>query len=159
MASADPDLISHRDDVALLDVRISQLLETIGETGNLRLWKDARAKLDALKAVGAKKRVDPAEAKGALQQLDDLIDTGLSAAATWDELRETLDLRRKMAESETKRLKDLQQMITVQQALAVIALVVTEVKKHVTDRAALAAITAQVVRVTGQRSGEVAPAE
>ncbi len=158
-ASADPDLTSLRDEVALIDVRISQLLEALGETGNLRLWKDARTKLDAFKAAGAKKKVGVGEARTALQELDDLIDAGLSAAATWDELRETLDLRRKMAESETKRLKDLQQMITVQQALAVIALVVTEVKKHVTDRAALAAITAQVVRVTGHRSGEIAPAE
>lgn len=153
-AAADPELTSVRDEVALLDVRVSQLLEALGETGNLRLWKDARAKLDAFKAVGAKRKVGVGEARTALQHLDDLIDAGLSAAATWDELRETLDLRRKMAETETKRMKDLHQTISIDRALALMALLVTEVRKHVTDRNALAAISAQFVRLTGQRSGE-----
>lgn len=155
-AMGDPGLISLRDEVALLDGRITQLLETVGETGNLRLWKEARTKLDAFKSAGAKKGSVGA-ARQALQQLDDLIDAGLSDASTWEELRETLDARRKMAESETKRLKELHQTITVEQAMMLMAVLVTEVRKHVTDRNALAAIAAQVVRLTGQRSGE-APA-
>jgi hypothetical protein len=152
-AIGDPGLISLRDEVALLDGRITQLLETVGDTGNLRLWKEARTRLDAFKGAGAKKGSVGA-ARQALQQLDDLIDAGLSDAATWEELRETLEARRKMAESETKRLKDLHQTVTVEQAMMLMAVLVDEVRKHVTDRNALAAIAAQVVRLTGQRSGE-----
>ncbi len=155
-ATKDPDLVGVRSEIALVDVRVGQLLESIGETGNTKLLKEIRAKFDVFKAAGKKRGKNSAvEGLGALEHVDRLIDRAMEAAATWEELRETLELRRKLSETETRRLRDLHQSISVERALALMAMLVDEVRKHVTDRTALAAIAAQFVRLTGRRSGEV----
>jgi hypothetical protein len=152
-ALRDPDLIGLRDELALVDVRMAQLLEALGQSGNTTLWKQARAKLEAFKVAGAKGRAGVEEARTTLQDLDALIASGLTAATTWDELRDTIDLRRRLSESETKRLRDLHQMISAERALALMAMLLDVVKQHVTDRHILAAIADQYARLTGQRGG------
>ncbi len=155
-AARDPDLTSMRDEIALSDVRIGQLLEALGETGNTRLWKASVIAFNQFKAAGGKKGAVVA-ARVALKQLEEVLTQGLTAAATWDELRETLELRRRLAESEVKRMKDLHQMITMGQALALLGRMAEATKTHVKDRAALAAINAEYVRLTGGRSIEAPP--
>jgi hypothetical protein len=151
----DPHLVSVRDELALIDMRVAQLLEAIGETGNAKLLKEIRAKFDVFKAAGKKKGKQSAiEGLGALEQVDRLIDEALTAAATWDELRETLDLRRKLSETETRRMRDLHQLIDVKSALAMMTLLVDEVRKRVKDPAVLAALSAQFVRFAGGGSSE-----
>lgn len=152
---SDPNLVSVRDELALVDMRVSQLLEAIGETGNAKLLKEIRAKFDVFKAAGKKKGPNSAiEGLGALEQVDRLIDDALTAAATWDELRDTLDLRRKLSETETRRMRDLHQLIDVKTAIAMMTLLVNEVKKRVTDREVLAALSTQFVRLAGGGSSE-----
>jgi hypothetical protein len=152
----DPNLNSLRSEMALTDARIVDLLHALGESGNTRRWKDARTKLDAFKAGAQKGRSASAAVRVALQELDDLIDAGLSESTTWDDLREWLDLRRKLSESETKREKDLMQLIPVTQVHAIMAVFLTEVKTNVPDATVLAhlsAFWAQLVGATG--SGDI----
>ena len=149
-AANDPNLVSVRDELALVDMRVGQLLDAVGETGSLRLIKEIRAKFDTFKAAGKKKGKQSAvEGLGALEQVDRLIDDALTVAATWDELRETLDLRRKLSETETRRMRDLHQLIDVKSAIAMMTLLVNEVKKRVKDPELLAALSAQFVRTVG----------
>lgn len=155
VAARDPDLTSLRDEVVLVDVRIGQLLESLGQTGSGRLWKEARQKFDAFKGASGKGKNAVGAARLALQELDDVLAQGLTAAATWDELRETLDLRRRLSDSETKRLKDLHQMISIERAWALLRALLIVVKDHVTDRDALAAITDQFGRLVGRPGGEI----
>lgn len=156
-AIGDPNLVAVRDEIALVDVRVGELLESIGSTGNTKLWREARSRFDAFKRAGGKGKGAVGEARAALQQLDDLLTAGLSAAATWDELRETIDLRRKLSETETKRLKDLHQMISAERALVLMNALIDVVRTHVTDRSTLAAITDGYRRLVGV-SGDPTPA-
>lgn len=144
----DPDLISLRSEVALTDMRIGQLLEALGESGNTRLWREARVKLDALKGLGSKGKTS--DARVALQALDDLITSGLTASATWEELRELIDLRRKLAADETKREKDLLQMIPVSQVYALFRVFLEGIQQRVQDRQVLADITTLGLRLVGR---------
>src|SRR5204863_58364 len=53
-AARDPNLVAMHDEIALVDVRVSQLLEAVGETGNTKLWREARTRFDAFKSAGGK---------------------------------------------------------------------------------------------------------
>ena len=146
----DPNLIALRDEVALVDVRVGELLEAIGETGNAKLWKDAREKFDAFKGARTTGPGAIEAARAALQQVDKVLTRGLSVSATWDELRDTLDLRRKLTEAETRRMKDLHQMISIERAVALMASLIDVVKENVTDRHAQAAIVDHFRRLVGR---------
>ena len=149
-ALANPDLVSVRDEIALIDMRVAQLLVDVGATGNTKILKDIRAKFDTFKAAKKKKGKQSAiDGLDALEQVDHLIDNALTAAATWDELRETLDLRRKLSETETRRMRDLHMLIDVKTAIAMMGLLINEVKARVKDPEILAALSAQFARTVG----------
>lgn len=152
-AISDPRLLGLRDEVALVDVRIAELLEAIGETGNTRLWKKARADFDAFQAAAGKGKDGVAIARQTLDALDRTLTEGLSTAATWDELAERLDLRRRLVEAETKRQKDLFQMISVDQAVRLMAQLIDEVKARVKDPELLSALSQQFLRIVGAGHG------
>jgi hypothetical protein len=59
-----------------------------------------------------------------------------------------LDLRRKLVESERKRLVQLRQMITVEQAMVLLTAVVALVREHVDDQQVLARISDGIRRLT-----------
>lgn len=92
VARDDEDLLSLRDEIALLDIRITELL---GSSPN-----------------------------------DD----------TWAQVVGLFEQRRKLAESEHKRLVTLKQYVSVEQVYAFIGALGGILREHVTDRRALAAI-------------------
>jgi hypothetical protein len=65
----------------------------------------------------------------------------------WSVVEQTLDLRRRMVETERKRLVDLQQMMTAEQAMTMLAVIVDTVKRHVNDRDILQAISADLAKL------------
>jgi hypothetical protein len=81
---------------------------------------------------------------GALSVLGSLLRGGASAArtqaATWDELRQLLQEKCRLATAEARRLGDLQQNLTQQQALTLVQYIVEAVRQHVHDRETLVAI-------------------
>ena len=155
----DPRLVQMRDELALVDLRVDELYSSIGQTGNARALKGIRAKLVEFKTVGSRGgKGAVGAARIALQQLEELIDAACTTAATWEELRDTIELRRRISESETRRLKDMHQTITAERALALMALLVQRVKQHVTDPQALTAISSEYRRLVGGSGGEPAAA-
>ncbi len=157
-AAADPALTSHRAEIQLLDVRAGELLETIGANAGAGLWASLRTAVDGLKAAGSARGPDAVvAARAAMSEIDAILARGLTAATTWDELRETIELRRKLAESETRRLKDMHQMISAERAFALMTDLVDTVRMYVTDRDALSAIFDRYRRLVG-RGDAPAPA-
>lgn len=142
-ARADPDLIVLKDEIALVDVRISQLLSRIGKDDSGELWKRVGDAFTKFK--GAQARQDTAGAIAALDDLDKLIGKGLGDWAIWKEINEAIEIRRKLSESEQKRLVTLQQFITVEKAMLLIGLISGSVssiiRKYVTDQVALSNIS------------------
>lgn len=153
-ALKDPQLVSVRAELALLDIRVGELLGSIGKTGSVAVLGQIKGKMREFRAAGARGKAGVRAARVSLQQLEDLIERGVSAATTWDELRETIDLRRKLAEAEGRREKDSSQTISIQQAVLMMALLVKKVGEHVTDRNALNAIVTQYHRLVGEHGGE-----
>lgn len=137
-ATADPNLLVLREDIALLDARLADLLTRVdtGESGNR--WKSVK---ESYKQY-AKCRKTDFEAE-ALKDLQTAIYAGVTDTEAWEEIQGVLTQREKFVASERKRLVDLQQMITASDALVLVQRLAGIVGTHVSDRTALAAIMAE----------------
>lgn len=140
----DPDLLDLSDEIRLIDARIGELLASIdtGETG--RIWKALRAEYRALQQANRQKPPDLAAAAVHLTTMGGLIERGDSDQESWRALMSAVDNRRRLVESERKRLVELNQVITTEQAFTLVARVLGAVKQHVTDPIAYRAIAAEL---------------
>lgn len=71
--------------------------------------------------------------------------------ANRDRMQSLIEQRRKLVETERKRLVDLQQMMTAEQAMVLLAAVEAIVRKYV-DRNTMASISADVARLVAHQS-------
>lgn len=135
LALDDEELLAQRDEIAVLESRLTELMGGLdrGESG--RMWdrlSDVREDMEA-----ARIRNDTAALARALTELSVLISQGASERERWSEVYEVLDRRRVLVESERRRLVDMQQMITAQQAIllmrSVESAMVEAVRQHVPD--------------------------
>lgn len=109
-AMHDPELLSLHSDIALIDVRLNELVSQIDD--------------------------------------DETPDT-----ATWRDIRYVIQDRRSLVESERRRLVDMQQMITGEQAMLLIARLYDSVNRHVSDPLERAAIAADLGTLTLHKPG------
>lgn len=136
----------------MLDVRIGELLKRLdtGETG--AVWKELKEAWLSVEHV----MWDPSLLALALSQVGALIERGFGDQVAWGEVVELLERRRKLVSTEQKKKVADQQMITVQDALVMVQLIVQSVKRNVTDNKALAAISSDVRRVVGSPQAALA---
>ncbi len=139
-AANDPDLLSIRHDIALVDARLIDLISRVdsGESGSL--WRSLLKAKEAYQDAPMKERADR------LDDLLNLVSTGHSDAAAWNEVQQCLEQRRRLVVSETTRLMDMQQVITKERAMLMVANLVAIIKENVTDRDTLARISEQIRR-------------
>lgn len=145
-AQQDPEILVLRDEIALADARLMDLLTRVdvGESGVL--WKELKELLDQLsRNVEA---LDLDGARGALQRLQEVVGKGHTDASAWQEIQAVLMLREHLVRSERQRLVQMQQMISVEQAMTLIAALTESVRRHVTEPDALRAISADLARLT-----------
>lgn len=67
----------------------------------------------------------------------------------WEELYNVLDLRRRVNDTERRRLVDLNQMVPVEQVYVLLGQIYDVIQEHVTDRRILAAIGESFRALTG----------
>jgi hypothetical protein len=154
-AADDPTLLQLGHDVALVDARLADLLNRVdnGESG--QLWK----KVDEAFTQYRRLKGDTRKGPEAFTILSDTIEAGVSDYAAWSEISSLLEQRRKLVESERKRLVEMQQMLTIQQAMTLIGSLTGIIRRHVTDRNALAAIQAELIQLTTHEARAVIDAE
>ena len=141
-ALADRQLLELREEVSLLDARLAEVLGRLdsGECG--AVWRALREQMVAYRRAQGEGK--GSEVAAALEQAERLIEHGLQDYVVWAEIRALIEERRKLVESERKRLVEMQQMLTTEQAMVLLAAVADTVRKHVHDRSALAAISAEL---------------
>jgi hypothetical protein len=162
-ARDDPELLELRDELALLDVRAQELAGRLTEGGE---GARIEAALEALvRARVARRKVqageDVAQARADLDQALEAIEANLTAAnveaRTWEELSVVWEQRRRLVDTERRRMVDLQQLLTAQQAMALVRVVIDVVRQHVTDREIRSAIAADLRGVTNGNRQRVLP--
>jgi hypothetical protein len=141
-ATKDPELLSLRSELALLDARTAELLGRMdtGESG--AMWEALQQAWAAFRH--ARNRRDVPQMHLAIDKLDRLMDRQHTDHAAWREIGEAIEQRRKLVDSEQKRLIALQQVITAESALTLMGTLVDIITTHVTDQPTLAQIVADI---------------
>lgn len=151
-AEHDPRLLELRDEVALIDARLEDLLGRVdtGESG--AIWQRLMAaRMELLEAQRTNDR------RGQLDNLRvilDLIGQGHADYRAWAEVGGILEQRRRLVESERRRLVEAGLMISAEQALALIGAVMQAVKEHVHDQEQLRAISRTIDALTVTEGGD-----
>jgi hypothetical protein len=151
-AKVDPALVECRDELALVDSRLGQLAQRLQSGKDADLWASLSFSFTTL-AAGYDSLLSSIEVEGdeaetalrettqALEACRSIINEVRASESTWREVYGVLEQRRKLVETESKRLKDMQQMMTSERAMVLLAAVVDTVRKHVTDPKQLSGIS------------------
>ena len=148
-ALADEDLISLLEEIALVTAREGDLLSRVdsGESGEI--WTALRkAWAEYESAVAASNA--PAMAY-ALTDIGRLLHRGHEDHLAWRELLATIEQRRRLVETERRRLVDLNQMISHERAMLFATALLDAVRRNVDDRDALARVSADFQRLFRNR--------
>jgi hypothetical protein len=146
-AEDDPQLLSYRRDIELLEARVVELVERLstGESGVA--WKKAAEAWVELSAEFSKLETalragDKDKAQEHLTSLAKLIIApeapltkilihGNQDEQTWLEVADAAEKKARMIERENRRLIDLQQIMTIDQAMVLMAGLLSAVHRHV----------------------------
>jgi hypothetical protein len=153
-AGLDPQLMSLRQDLALLEARMIDVLKRVdtGEAGVV--WRDAQAAMARFDREWVKK--DGAGMEAALADMRRLMTQGASDWASWREVGRLIDQRRKLVEAEQRRLTLAHEMISRDQAMALLGQIVDIIRRHVPDRGILNAIALDIQAVGYRGNGHAA---
>ena len=147
----DPALLELRQEIAVVQARALDLIKRVdsGESGHLwKLLQQTWAEVEA-----AQRRGDTGAQDAALLELGLLIRRGAADYEAWEDACKQIDRKRCLVESERRRLVELHQMIRVDELLTLMAALTESIKRHVSDRATLGAISADFSKLLEQNTG------
>ena len=141
-ARTDPDLLNLNAEIQLTYALLGEALKGMdhGESG--RLWAELKATWDEFQ--DANRAQDKEASRLALVAMGDLIKRGVADAAARSEVLNIIERRRKLVESEGKRRTAMQQMITAERLMVLVAAVVDVVMHHVDEPRVRAEISADI---------------
>jgi len=114
----DPDRDTSGNDIALLDVRLSQLAENIETDVSSEVWeKMFKMWGELMYAIRSGDAIKQAEA---INKIDDFISDTDKHEKRWKDIERIAEVRRKLADSEQRRHEKAKQMITVEQAMILV---------------------------------------
>lgn len=150
-ALTDHRLLELAEEIALIDARLRDVLTRVdtGESG--RLWRQLKQTHEEM--LEARQAGDVAAMAQKLNALGQMIERGLADWAAWEEIERLLEQRRRFVESERRRMVEMQQMITAERAMVLLAFVVDVIRRHVSDRRILAAISADIGKLVASQAG------
>jgi len=138
-ALADPFLLEQKAEIALLDARLSELLEQVGDGSSAERWKVLQVALGDLE--WAVQTQDTDGFNSAIKHMRAIIQSGSAVQDVWTEIYDVIERRRRLVESERKRYVEMGQMITAAQLLNMMGAISGLIREHVTDPAQLRAIS------------------
>jgi hypothetical protein len=150
-AEHDAELLSLRGEIALTDARLIDLLARVntGESG--QLWAQLKKAHEAFKVYRLAR--DVPKMNVALAKVEAVIEGAMQDHAAWAEIGDLIEQRRRLTESESKRLVTLEQTLTAEQAMTLAHRVIDIVTRHVTDRQTMSAIVVEMRALTEAASG------
>lgn len=134
-AIANPELLSIRGEVAVIEARFRELLGRV-QAGDLgTLWTDlARAKRAFTEASQAQ---DTAGMATALRAMEALIDRGAQDWHLWETIGKEAERLARLRQAEHKRLVDMEQLMSAEQANmllgVIVSLLMAALQEHIPD--------------------------
>lgn len=123
---ANPELIHLNDDVALLEVRIAEVLQNIEEHFNAKYLEDLMTAYNQCLKGGD-------EGAAAFIRLGDLIKQGRAYAASWNEIVGLIDAKRKVARVQMQHVEKMQQVVPAMELFRLVTELLRIVLHYVPD--------------------------
>lgn len=134
----DPDLLSVRQDIRLLDVLLQDNMSRLDSGESAQSWDLMRKAVDDMEdGINGE---DYKGIKKALRKMRDVIDQRIEHFATEGEIRSKLEQRRKLVETEQKITLIGEQAITAEKALLFVGAIAGILKTRIHDTTILAGI-------------------
>lgn len=133
-----PDLQNFIDDIALAQLRVSELLAGLDVDGQTQLWKDLNRSCNELEKHTNSSKYD--QVRDAIQKIFELVRRGYSDQAKWAEIFHVQDHKRKLVLTHRRIQHDAQQLISIEKLILNIAVTTDIIRKYVTDPDTLRAI-------------------
>lgn len=149
-ALSDPELVALRRPLALTSARIQQLLGRVEDGVTTELWTKAMSEFTELRI--AMKNDDELEVQKHMTALHEIFDRVEHDYKSWQQVFEALELQRKLSESERKRLLEMRQFITAEEAMKMVRGLTAAIYKIVQDPLQLRRIVYEFTRITGSTS-------
>jgi hypothetical protein len=131
-ALSDPELLSMKAELGLIDVRLDDLLASLeGETGGKAILLAFRQQVNDIALMF--RRRDYGSMMQGLLDLQAAVRDGAIEAAAWQQITDLIERRQRVTESERKRMLEIKQYVSVTQAQAYAAALLSSVQAHVTD--------------------------
>lgn len=131
-AQTDTELLDLSHEISLTDVRLATLLERLATNENRQTWSEMLGMARTAKTLFA----DDGKRQIAMAQLDKLVlvaEAALADYTLWNEIGVQLETRRRLVESETKRQKELNLMISANDAMLLFARLSDIISTNVKD--------------------------
>lgn len=124
----DPDTLSMRSELALLDTRVGEVVERLDTADGADAWNKVR---QAWYTLRNHKNVDDiVDAEGLLE---DALESYAGEEEIWKEVSGLIEQRRKVADTERRRVIDAHQYLSYNEAQAMLAFVIDTVFTYVED--------------------------
>lgn len=130
-ASADGELLALKREIALVNARLLQLADKLGSGESSETWLRLRSLMKEL--VEAQRTGDP-NAPAYFEEMHRLIFKGAEDTALWAEITALQEHLRKLIESERRRLVELKQYVTNEEATALINSLLEAIKRNVEQK-------------------------
>lgn len=155
-ARVDEDILNMREQYALLDARLRNVIQRSASGEAAALWKQIGKEWKTFKT--AQRVGDVENMTKQLDVVDDLVRRGAGEAMAWEEIARIIEQQRKLGETEQKRLVAMQQMVNKNQLKAVMGRIADIVQQNTTDPKLLNAIATEI-RLTflEQEPARIAP--
>jgi hypothetical protein len=138
----DPDLLSVRQDIRLLDVLLMGDMERLDSGESSEAWALMRKTVDAM--TDAINDEHYGKVQKALREMRDVIDQRILHYATESEIRSKIEQRRKLVETEQKITLIGEQAITAEKALLFVGAIAGILKTRIHDTSILSTIQADI---------------
>lgn len=151
-ALADEERHDLRDEIALAETKVDDLITGMHDGESDRLW------IRLLK-LEMQMRGAPEERAGELlSEIIDIIRRGGNEALAWQDIDRWTSRKQKAVETDVRVAQVKQEMVSAEEVMHLIAAILDAIRRHVEDQATRSAL-AREIRAIGTGSGEVVSIE
>jgi hypothetical protein len=151
-ALADEQRHDLRDEIALAEAKVADLLAGMEHGESARLWL-------RLRSLELRARTAPDDRRASiLGDMLRLIRRGGDEAMAWKDVQEWIAKKQRAVEADVRVARIKQEMVSAEEVMALVAGILDVIRRNVQDQATRSAM-AKEIRALGSRTGEDVPIE
>ena len=144
----DEEITRLDSEIALIDTKLQDLLNRLEVDGEgPHAWQEVTTAHQILRAALTQAEPDAVAIRSAVFRMDRAIEHGGDEARAWSTIIVLIEQRRKLVDTERRRLADEDQAVSIDKLMLMMAAVVDIVRRHVASREARGAIAGEIRRL------------